>query len=207
MPVCCADIVERFDTFIFLTLAWVHTAGDSSHQLADAVFYIVIGEIVVDWTKHSFVTKFNRIHHSVYGDFLETLALEMLPKNQADEARVDPTQVIARRVGLGVLPLSCVSARFLLTHVVTPMATSSVDGALWLRGGIFVMGFLCLVAAKLLLGSLLMYSSCKYVNRKMRKREEAMLHGGLFPSSTFQNEHPDLSKVDRYSLFKGRIPT
>jgi hypothetical protein len=212
-PVCCADIVERFDTFIFLSVAWIQSAGESSHQLLDAAFYIVVGEVIVDWTKHSFVTKFNKIHHSLYGDFLETLMHEMLPRDHNHEGRVDPTQVVARRVGLGVLPLACVSTRFLLTHVISPVSTSLAGVSLWLRVSIWLTAFVCLLALKLLLSSLLMYGSCKYVARRMRKRNATVgssayaRYGISSPAMVHMAGGADLSKIDRYSLFKSRIPT
>jgi hypothetical protein len=38
----------------------------------------VLSELVVDWIKHAFITKFNKILPDVYRQFTESLRAEML---------------------------------------------------------------------------------------------------------------------------------
>lgn len=38
--------------------------------------YVMISEIIIDWTKHAFITRFNEINLSVYSDYLLSLAYD-----------------------------------------------------------------------------------------------------------------------------------
>lgn len=42
-------------------------------------FIMVLGsELLVDWCKHAFVTKFNHIRPSIYGRFMDVLCLDFV---------------------------------------------------------------------------------------------------------------------------------
>lgn len=99
-------------------------------------FFVVIGsEMVVDWVKHAFVNKFNNIKPTFYSRILDILC-----KDYYTNAFVTPS--LTRRLGLPVMPLSCLFIRasvqiynmFLATHLPTPLPPStqtalSVDSA------------------------------------------------------------------------------
>ena len=87
----CADIIERFHLSLLLTLILLrnlveHTASLAGEGRGWAVwvdlwmpFFMVLGsELVVDWCKHAFVTKFNHIRPSVYGRFVDILCLDFV---------------------------------------------------------------------------------------------------------------------------------
>ncbi|TKA27386.1 hypothetical protein B0A50_04998 [Salinomyces thailandicus] len=89
-------------------------------------FLIVLGsEALVDWIKHCYITKFNNVKPKVYGRFLDVLA-----KDYYSHAFVD--QNLTKRLGLPVIPLSCLFIRaciqtyhmFLATHVPLPMPSA-----------------------------------------------------------------------------------
>ncbi|KAI1908356.1 hypothetical protein LOZ61_005604 [Ophidiomyces ophidiicola] len=68
-------------------------------------FLVVLGsEMLVDWLKHAYVNKFNNIRPSVYGKFLDILAKDYYTNAFAD-------QNLNRRLGLPVIPLSCLFIR------------------------------------------------------------------------------------------------
>ncbi|SPQ23498.1 c9b330ec-9d29-4fea-a386-abd334e047e6 [Thermothielavioides terrestris] len=90
-------------------------------------FIVVIGsEMVVDWIKHAYVNKFNNIKPSFYGRVLDILC-----KDYYTNAFVTPS--LTRRLGLPLLPLSCLFIRasvqiynmFLATHLPTPLPPST----------------------------------------------------------------------------------
>lgn len=98
-------------------------------------FFLVLGsEMLVDWIKHAYITKFNNTKPAIYGRFLDVLA-----KDYYSNAFADPN--LTRRLGLPVIPLACLFIRasvqtyhmFLATHMPLPLpstATSlSVDSA------------------------------------------------------------------------------
>ncbi|KAI9796354.1 MAG: hypothetical protein M1833_006359 [Piccolia ochrophora] len=98
-------------------------------------FLLVLGsEMLVDWLKHAYITKFNTTKPVIYGRFLDVLAKDYYSNAFGD-------QNLTRRLGLPVIPLSCLFIRaslqtyhmFLATNMPLPIpstATSlSVDSA------------------------------------------------------------------------------
>ncbi|KAF2642829.1 DUF747-domain-containing protein [Massarina eburnea CBS 473.64] len=92
-------------------------------------FLLVLGsEMVVDWLKHAYITKFNQTKPEIYGKFLDVLA-----KDYYSDAFQDPN--LTRRLGLPVLPLACLFIRaaiqtyhmFLATHMPLPFPSVSTS--------------------------------------------------------------------------------
>ncbi|KAL8372519.1 hypothetical protein RB595_002039 [Gaeumannomyces hyphopodioides] len=90
-------------------------------------FLIVTGsETVVDWIKHAYINKFNNIKPNFYGRVLDILC-----KDYYTNAFVTPS--LTRRLGLPLLPLSCLFIRasvqtyhmFLATHLPAPLPSST----------------------------------------------------------------------------------
>ncbi|PKY03336.1 DUF747-domain-containing protein [Aspergillus campestris IBT 28561] len=68
-------------------------------------FLVVLGsEMLVDWLKHAYINKFNNTRPAMYHRFLDILA-----KDYYTNAFGDPN--LMRRVGLPVIPLSCLFFR------------------------------------------------------------------------------------------------
>ena len=68
-------------------------------------FLVVLGsEMLVDWLKHAYINKFNNTRPAMYHRFLDILA-----KDYYTNAFGDPN--LTRRVGLPVIPLSCLFFR------------------------------------------------------------------------------------------------
>ncbi|KAF2716683.1 DUF747-domain-containing protein [Polychaeton citri CBS 116435] len=92
-------------------------------------FLIVLGsEMLVDWLKHAYITKFNNVKPNIYGRFLDVLAKDYYTHAFAD-------QDLTKRLGLPVIPLSCLFIRasmqtyhmFVATHVPLPIPSSSTS--------------------------------------------------------------------------------
>ncbi|KAF1977423.1 DUF747-domain-containing protein [Bimuria novae-zelandiae CBS 107.79] len=92
-------------------------------------FLLVLGsEMAVDWLKHAYITKFNQTKPEVYEKFLDVLA-----KDYYSDAFID--QNLTRRLGLPVLPLSCLFIRaavqtyhmFIATHMPAPFPSTSTS--------------------------------------------------------------------------------
>ncbi|KAF2689982.1 DUF747-domain-containing protein [Lentithecium fluviatile CBS 122367] len=95
-------------------------------------FLLVLGsEMFVDWLKHAYITKFNQVKPEMYGKFLDVLA-----KDYYSDAFTDPN--LTRRLGLPVLPLSCLFIRaaiqtyhmFIATHMPPPYPFPSTSTSL-----------------------------------------------------------------------------
>ncbi|KAF1923143.1 DUF747-domain-containing protein [Didymella exigua CBS 183.55] len=92
-------------------------------------FLLVLGsEMAVDWLKHAYITKFNQTKPQVYGKFFDVLA-----KDYYSNAFQDPN--LTRRLGLPVIPLSCLFIRaaiqtyhmFVATYMPPPMPSFSTS--------------------------------------------------------------------------------
>ena len=94
-----------------------------------APFFLVLGsEMLVDWLKHAYITKFNNTKPAIYGRFLDVLAKDYYSNAFAD-------QNLTRRLGLPVIPLACLFIRasvqtyhmFLATHMPPPLPSTAIS--------------------------------------------------------------------------------
>lgn len=97
---------------------------------------VVFGsEVLVDWLKHAFITKFNMIRPAVYGKYLDILCRDYLLGTTKDmTARTDDRlsryghpAVVSRRIGFASIPLACLVIRvFIQGFSASVMATCPV---------------------------------------------------------------------------------
>mmetsp|Transcript_17821 Transcript_17821/g.32881 ORF Transcript_17821/g.32881 Transcript_17821/m.32881 type:complete len:707 (+) Transcript_17821:199-2319(+) len=225
--ITCSDIVERFELAVFLVLtALQHTESWWDFMLGSAA-YIGACELLVDWVKHAFITKFNRIPYSAYADETEVLCRDIAPVTQnknpyADSQRqggrpVDPTQSVAQRIGLATLPLTCVALRFIWAN--SPLKFQS-DPFSPPNLTFIVLAFLCLLAFKSFLGimlrgyacqvlmarerSILQRSSGRLVNLPTTLKEKELQKAAV---ATHMQKITALSGIRRYMIFKSRVPS
>jgi len=92
---------------------------------------LVLGsEMLVDWLKHAYITKFNNTKPAIYGRFLDILAKDYYSHAFSE-------QDLTRRLGLPVIPLACLFIRasvqtyhmFLATHMAisTPSTATALS--------------------------------------------------------------------------------
>ena len=92
-------------------------------------FLLVLGsEMLVDWLKHAYITKFNATSPQIYSRFLDILS-----KDYYTHAFVD--QNLTKRLGLPVIPLACLFIRatlqtyhmFLATNISAPSISTATS--------------------------------------------------------------------------------
>ncbi|KAA8626108.1 repeatdomain containing protein [Pyrenophora tritici-repentis] len=92
-------------------------------------FLLVLGsEMFVDWLKHAYITKFNQYKPEVYSKFFDVLAKDYYSNAFADAD-------LTRRLGLPVIPLSCLFIRaaiqtyhmFIAMHMPPPLHATSTS--------------------------------------------------------------------------------
>lgn len=122
--VACSDVCERFKLCLFLSLlallAWSQAVGttdparrrEGMTTVMSQASVIMVFEIIADWVKHAFMAKFNKLDAAVYDEFADRLARDVVTGRGGGLA-LDHTHAVTRRLGLAVLPLACVSARYL----------------------------------------------------------------------------------------------
>lgn len=178
LQITCSDIVERFKLVVFLTLILflnfvtnevgaAKTAGfedwwDNFWHFAVAVF---CSEVVVDWVKHAFITKFNKIKPSVYSGFSASLCHHMTTRCQKGRM-LDHNHAVSRRLGLLAMPLVCLTYRF-VTMSLQKLSSSSVHA--WHSYSLGVVLWLCLCLIKMLTSILLLGNACRWTDRMESK--------------------------------------
>jgi hypothetical protein len=102
----CSDIIERFQTIIFLFLVFLVTLLQGSFNWFEhgwnflrTTFFILTAESIADSIKHCFICKFNSITSTVYRDYSFVLRRDLLSTGK-DDVVVDHTFMVTRRIGL-----------------------------------------------------------------------------------------------------------
>ena len=105
-------MLERFQLLVFLMMIALYNLNSYSWTLSRAVleevgimvFVVWMMEVVVDWMKHAFVIKFNRIHSPTYFKFGTVLATEVI---HASHQGPESSYNVPRRIGFVSIPLVC----------------------------------------------------------------------------------------------------
>jgi Eukaryotic membrane protein family len=107
--IACSDAVERFQLTVFLCVMLIYAEGDT--RLVLTWFLIFLCEVLVDWIKHAFVTKFNRIPHRAYQQFSMVICRDIVQGNKHSAVRSIGGSAVAKRVGFVSLPLAALALR------------------------------------------------------------------------------------------------
>ena len=116
--IAASDVCERFKLALFLSLVLVlnKSQGMSLSQSFDYIQMCGIvwfAEMLSDWIKHSFITKFNYLSSGVYGEYALVLAGDVTGIGH-EGVNLDHSHAVVKRIGLAQVPLVCVLARYLI---------------------------------------------------------------------------------------------
>lgn len=151
--ISCSDIVERFK---LLTIICLILLQSSTQDVAYGTAMVMVAEMLIDWLKHAFITKFNQLQPVLYSKFITILCRD-LTGWKSEDTILDHTHHVSKRLGLMSLPLACVVLRMVSKALVdAPIELTSPGGLL-----VTVAFFLCLAAFKALLSLVLMIYACK----------------------------------------------
>lgn len=171
-----SDLTERFQLSIMLLaialrnlsqlssteLGLIPDSWQSWNKWFGAIFgpsVVVLGsEIFVDWVKHCFISKFNRIKPRVYDNFLYVLSLDFMElftsnSNAYTLHEVSDYLILTKRIGLPIMSLSVCFLRMTLRDLQT-VYFPSVFSVLAVISSIvlLVLTFVALLVTRLLLG-------------------------------------------------------
>ncbi|KDR75015.1 hypothetical protein GALMADRAFT_140571 [Galerina marginata CBS 339.88] len=224
--ITCADIVERFTLSLMLCIvafrnlielsgsefdftggfglpkSWVR--GDNVlWTISYPVLSVMISEMLVDWLKHAFITKFNHIRPSVYERYIDVLCRDLvsmtsLGRTARKHSYVDQSPLVARRLGFASLPLAVLailvgsqsiglmfssSADFASPWTWTIRSLSNAEIMHYMTWGI--MGFifwLCFVVIKVIMGvNLVGYATRRRAGMDEREAADAINDFGRNP--------------------------
>ncbi|QRV96480.1 TAPT1-like protein [Ceratobasidium sp. AG-Ba] len=144
--------------------------GGAIWAIFSPVMTVLMSELIVDWLKHAFITKFNHIRPSVYERYTDVLCRDLLASGSGRSSRkqsyVDQSPLVARRLGLPTLPLAVL---VMLIGAQSAQLALAVHGSTWswswtwIRAAqcavVGLLAWFCLVTIKIMLGvNLLAYA-------------------------------------------------
>lgn len=118
----CSDVRERVHLTVLLFVVVIQTMREfnwSSEQfliLATDCFFVLLVEVLIDWIKHAFITRFNELSCDVYREYTISLAYDMTQTRQK-HAFSDHSDLVARRMGFIPFPLGVVLIKALYTAI------------------------------------------------------------------------------------------
>lgn len=201
----CSDITERFQMTLFYCLIVCVGLCQADDVWAAMPKYILVVlamlacEVIVDWVKHAFITKFNHIDAECYIDYSCTLRKDILDCYK-DKVIMDHTYAISKRLGLSQMPLACVFLRYISLAFNSPrveayLATMSATQIFVYGAG----GFLFLLVFKIVFRVLLVYHTGVTSELEIKKRSPKK-------SQQVRNANRNLlSDIERYTMVRGRI--
>ncbi|KAF9244872.1 eukaryotic membrane protein family-domain-containing protein [Melanogaster broomeanus] len=220
--ITCADIVERFTLSLMLVVVAFRNLIELSGSEFDftggfvmpksfgwfrgnnvlwtisyPVVTVLVSEMLVDWLKHAFITKFNHIRPSVYERYTDVLCRDLSSGSAfgrlgaRKHAYVDQSPLVARRLGFASVPLAVLailigfqSVNLVFSHplhALTLMPSAEVVHLVkWVVMGVAF--WLCFLALKVLLGvNLISYASKRRAGMEARAAADAINDFGRDP--------------------------
>ena len=179
--VACGDVVERFQLSLMLLFTFLHNVNFDVNSVGwpfwEALSWIWLSELIVDWIKHCFLAKFNNIPHQDYRNFRRVVSQDVLLRDRQGEV-IDHTRV-CRRLGFVALP----QVSFIIKTMIDVAPAWSVEAVLLCSAF-----YLTLIALKMCVRINLLGYVCSRFEKE-----------GLFQDHL-------LERTDRYSLTGSRIP-
>ncbi|CAD6193687.1 unnamed protein product [Caenorhabditis auriculariae] len=157
----CSDVRERIHLIALLFVVMIRNlmavdwSVESAGEMLPDIMMVIGAELLVDWLKHAFITKFNEINADVYKDFTITIAFDVI-RSREQSAFSDYSDQVSRRMGFIPIPLSIMMIRVL-------SQTFSVENRASLL--ICFIGWLLLLAIKLCNGIVMLGKACQLVKK------------------------------------------
>lgn len=142
----CSDVRERFHLTVLLFIVLVQTMKEFNWRLEQFYIllpdccYVLVTEVLIDWIKHAFITRFNELPVDVYREYTISLAYDMTQTRQK-HAFSDHSDLVARRMGFIPFPLGVV----LIKAVYTSVSFENVAALL-----LFILVYFTLMACRIL---------------------------------------------------------
>jgi len=187
--VSCSDVRERFHLFALLLIVLLQTMKEygwkeeSFWSLAPDCVTVLGAEILVDWIKHAFITRFNEVSADVYKDYTISLAYDLAQTKQK-LAFNDHSDIVSRRMGFNSLPLGVVMLRVIYTAV-----KSTNPGAVL----VILLAYVCLFTFRVLCSVVILGKACDLIEEHKKKQQA---------ESADRYCSPDTSKSRSLSMYE-----
>jgi Na+-transporting methylmalonyl-CoA/oxaloacetate decarboxylase gamma subunit len=168
--------------------------------------------MVVDWIKHAFIAKFNKISASTYKDYSRILRCDIFDGHKG-KMTLDHSYAITKRLGMSQIPLACVFFRFIMiayssSGLPAVVAQLSYGQITMVALGIWVV----LIVIKILYGMCLIYYVGDKNNRERKKemerrKSEAKKEETEKRMIERNRSIESLSNIEKYTMLKGVVET
>ncbi|RDB16757.1 Endoplasmic reticulum membrane protein 65 [Hypsizygus marmoreus] len=223
--ITCADIVERFTLALMLFVVAFRNLIELSGSEFDfsegfvlpkswfrgnnvlwtisyPVVTVMMSEMLVDWLKHAFITKFNHIRPSVYERYTDVLCRDLASgsavgrRGARKHTYVDQSPLVARRLGFAALPLAVLAILVGSQSLNLMFAVNSDFSSLWTVPSLSnaeimhyltwaamgVLFWLCFLVIKIILGvNLISYATRRRAGMEAREAADAVNDFGRDP--------------------------
>ncbi|KAM3716883.1 Protein TAPT1 [Dirofilaria immitis] len=165
----CSDVRERFHIFTLLAVVVVRNMmavnWKCEHfvEMLPDLALVIIAEVIVDWLKHAFITKFNEIPAEVYQDFTITIAFDVI-RSRGEKAFSDYSDQVSRRMGFIPIPLTIMLIRVI---------TQTFDFTITSVQLVFCITWLLLLSLKIVNGIVVLGKACGHVKHYRELQEKA----------------------------------
>ncbi|EFO27131.2 hypothetical protein LOAG_01351 [Loa loa] len=165
----CSDVRERFHILTLLTVVVVRNMMavnwkfEHFVEMLPDLALVTIAEIIVDWLKHAFITKFNEIPAEVYQDFTITIAFDVV-RSRGEKAFSDYSDQVSRRMGFIPIPLTIMLIRVI---------TQTFDFTITSVQLVFCFTWILLLSLKIVNGIVVLGKACGHVKHYRKLQEKA----------------------------------
>lgn len=194
--VACSDVRERFHLFILLFIVVLQTMKEYSWKeerfwvLVPDCFMVLFAEILVDWIKHAFITRFNELQVDVYKDYTISLAYDMAQTRQK-HAFSDHSDLVARRMGFIPLPLGVVMIR-VLAHALHIEDIASII--------LIILAYTCLYTFRILNSLIILGKACDFISQ--HRQDKAFAQSPTVRASSPVQQNGNNKYIYNRELFK-----
>ncbi|KAF5351654.1 hypothetical protein D9756_007730 [Leucocoprinus leucothites] len=241
--ITCADIVERFTLALMLGVVAFRNLIELSGSEFDfsggfvlpksfgwfrgnnvlwtisyPVITVMCSEMLVDWLKHAFITKFNHIRPSVYERYTDVLCRDLASGSAVGRRGARKSPLVARRLGFASLPLAVLvilvgsqsislmfsdkeTLSFSFWHLLSicnldfralSLSFQSAEAIKYATLGVMaVLIWLCFVVIKIILGvNLITYATRRQAGMEEREAADAVNNFGRDPIGEGGDERP-----------------
>lgn len=165
----CSDVRERFHLSVLLFIVVIQTMKEFDWSITQFCvmlpdcFAVLFTEILIDWVKHAFITRFNELPESIYREYTTSLAYDMTQTRQK-HAFSDHSDLVARRMGFIPFPLAVVLIKAIYT------AVSFENLAAWL---LFLLAYLFAMGLRICLTICALGKACKLMKEHQTERNSS----------------------------------
>ena len=185
-----SDICERFKLTLFLSIILLLNCfqGGMDRSMVESYLtmcaIVISSEMLCDWIKHMFITKFNFLKSTVYPDYALILAGDVTGIGH-EGINLNHTHAVVKRLGFSQIPLVCVMARYIREALRYGIVLSGDNSDHFFNSfaslytkrnwgtilAILVTMFLCLLAMKIMIGFVVLRTARRLLDCPPSKNE------------------------------------